>query len=153
MSSDRARASAVVASHCPHRALQCASAGEPADYSRIIYPRIDAFGGVFWPCPDEEHSGTPRLFAESFSTPSGRARLHPIAHAPCPLFATQAACPHCNGPLADGIVRAAHLVCALHGMRFDLSSGRPIGNASAVLKTYPEEASTRGDIQLYLEDR
>ena len=31
---------------------------------------------MFWPCPAEDHPGTPRLFAESFPTPSGRARFH-----------------------------------------------------------------------------
>ena len=55
-----------------------ASAGGIADYSGISYQRIDAEQGVFWPCPQTPegqpvHSGTPRLFADSFPTPSGRA--------------------------------------------------------------------------------
>ena len=60
--------------------LRRASAGGPADYSGITYERIDAEDGVFWPCPAVDHPGTPRLFAESFPTPSGRARFHPVFH-------------------------------------------------------------------------
>ena len=43
-----------------------ATAGGAADYSGITYERIDAEDGVFWPCPSEDHPGTPRLFAERF---------------------------------------------------------------------------------------
>ena len=57
-----------------------ASAGGPADYSGISYTKIDANDGVFWPCPDDEHPGTPRLFAGSFPTASGRARMFPVRH-------------------------------------------------------------------------
>ena len=57
-----------------------ASAGGPADYSGISYTKIDANDGVFWPCPDNEHPGTPRLFAGSFPTASGRARMFPVRH-------------------------------------------------------------------------
>ena len=56
--------------------LRRASQGAPADYSGITYERIDAEDGVFWPCPGEDHPGTPRLFADRFPTPSGRARFH-----------------------------------------------------------------------------
>jgi assimilatory nitrate reductase catalytic subunit len=62
--------------------LRRASAGGPADYAGITYERIDAEQGVFWPCPHEGHPGTPRLFAERFPTPSGRARFHPVRHRP-----------------------------------------------------------------------
>jgi len=55
--------------------LRRASAGGIADYAGITYDRIDAEQGVFWPCPDVTHPGTPRLFAESFPTPDGRARF------------------------------------------------------------------------------
>jgi assimilatory nitrate reductase catalytic subunit len=62
--------------------LRRASAGGPADYAGISYEKIDAARGVFWPCPTEEHPGTPRLFAERFATPSGRARFHAVKHGP-----------------------------------------------------------------------
>ena len=54
--------------------------GGPADYSGITYERIDAKDGVFWPCPSEDHPGTPRLFADAFPTPTGRARFHAVEH-------------------------------------------------------------------------
>lgn len=60
--------------------LRRASAGGPADYAGISWAKIRATRGVFWPCPDEAHAGTPRLFEERFPTPSGRARFHAIVH-------------------------------------------------------------------------
>jgi assimilatory nitrate reductase catalytic subunit len=62
-----------------------ASAGGVADYSGITYARIEAEHGVFWPCPVTEdgqpvHPGTPRLFAERFATPDGRAHFHAVDH-------------------------------------------------------------------------
>jgi assimilatory nitrate reductase catalytic subunit len=53
--------------------LRLASAGGLADYAGISYQRIDAEDGVFWPCPSEDHPGTPRLFADGFPTSDGRA--------------------------------------------------------------------------------
>jgi assimilatory nitrate reductase catalytic subunit len=60
--------------------LRRASAGGAADYAGISYDRIDAEDGVFWPCPDEAHPGTPRLFTERFATPDGRARFLRVEH-------------------------------------------------------------------------
>ncbi len=57
-----------------------ATAGGIADYAGITYERIDREGGVFWPCPSEDHPGTPRLFTERFHHPDGRARFHPVEH-------------------------------------------------------------------------
>jgi assimilatory nitrate reductase catalytic subunit len=62
--------------------LRRASAGGPADYSGITYERIEADDGVFWPCPAVDRPGTPRLFADRFETPSGRARFHAVSHQP-----------------------------------------------------------------------
>ncbi|WP_067472055.1 molybdopterin oxidoreductase family protein [Actinomadura hibisca] len=60
--------------------LRAASAGGLADYSGITYERIEAEGGVFWPCPGEGHPGTPRPFLDRFATPDGRARFVPVEH-------------------------------------------------------------------------
>ncbi len=62
--------------------LRRASAGGAADYAGISYARIDAEQGVFWPCPSEDHPGTPRLFGDGFAHPDGRARFHPVQHRP-----------------------------------------------------------------------
>lgn len=60
--------------------LRRASAGGPADYAGISYARIEAEQGVFWPCPDETHPGTERLFLDRFATDDGRARFVPVVH-------------------------------------------------------------------------
>lgn len=52
--------------------LRRASAGGIADYSGITYEKIEEQLGVFWPCPTEEHSGTPRLFEEGSWNPIAR---------------------------------------------------------------------------------
>lgn len=62
--------------------LRRASAGGPADYAGITYERIAAEDGVFWPCPDTAHAGTPRLFLDRFATDDGRARFVPVTHRP-----------------------------------------------------------------------
>ena len=60
--------------------LRRASAGGPADYNGITYERIAAEDGVFWPCPAEDHPGTPRMFLDGFSTPDGLARFVAVEH-------------------------------------------------------------------------
>jgi assimilatory nitrate reductase catalytic subunit len=56
--------------------LREASRGGLADYAGITYERIDREMGVFWPCPSEDHPGTPRLFEGGrFLHPDGRARF------------------------------------------------------------------------------
>ena len=59
-----------------------ASAGGLADYSGITYEKIEANDGVFWPCPDEGHPGTPRIFTRNFPTSSGRATFNAARHQP-----------------------------------------------------------------------
>ena len=76
--------------------LRRASQGGAADYSGITWQKIEAGQGVYWPCPSEAHPGSPRLFTDSFPTPSGRARFHAVRHsapdeetdAEYPLFLT-----------------------------------------------------------------
>jgi assimilatory nitrate reductase catalytic subunit len=62
--------------------LRRASAGGVADYSGITWDRIRNSDGLFWPCPSEDHPGTPRLFLERFPTEDGRARFHAVAFQP-----------------------------------------------------------------------
>jgi assimilatory nitrate reductase catalytic subunit len=62
--------------------LRRASAGGKADYAGITYERIRANDGVFWPCPAEDGPDTPRLFAERFPTPDGRARFYAVQYRP-----------------------------------------------------------------------
>jgi len=60
--------------------LRRASAGGSADYAGMTYERVGRPEGVFWPCPDEEHPGTPRMFLDAFATADGRARFHAVSH-------------------------------------------------------------------------
>jgi assimilatory nitrate reductase catalytic subunit len=60
--------------------LRRASSGGKADYAGITYERITDEQGVFWPCPNDGHPGTPRLFLDRFATDDGRARFHPVAN-------------------------------------------------------------------------
>ena len=39
------------------------------------------------------------------------------------IFATQSACPHKQGPLAEGIVGGGKVICPLHAHKFDLATG------------------------------
>lgn len=73
--------------------LRVASRGSVADYSGITYEKIEAQNGVFWPCPTDDHTGTPRLFepgswnpvakgAGPFYFPDGKARFNVSDYAP-----------------------------------------------------------------------
>jgi assimilatory nitrate reductase catalytic subunit len=39
--------------------LRAASKGGIADYSGITYEKVEKQMGVFWPCPSDDHPGTP----------------------------------------------------------------------------------------------
>ncbi|OLT48192.1 nitrite reductase [Saccharomonospora sp. CUA-673] len=60
--------------------LRLASAGGPADYAGVSYDRLRAGEALFWPVPDTEHPGTPRMFLDAFAHPDGRARFVPARH-------------------------------------------------------------------------
>jgi assimilatory nitrate reductase catalytic subunit len=54
------------------------SAGGKADYAGMSYARLRRGEALHWPCPAPDHPGTPRLFADRFATPDGRARFHAV---------------------------------------------------------------------------
>ncbi|MGC4118822.1 MAG: Rieske (2Fe-2S) protein [Myxococcales bacterium] len=64
------------------------------------------------------------------------------------LWATDARCPHRGGPLADGLVGDAVLICPLHGRTFDLRTGAAGGEGCPPLRTYPVALDERGDLVL-----
>ncbi|MCY4578520.1 MAG: Rieske 2Fe-2S domain-containing protein [Chloroflexi bacterium] len=68
------------------------------------------------------------------------------------VFATQAACPHREGPLCDGIIGGRQVVCPLHAYKFDLATGKPVGNDCEALRTYVVSVSESGDILLSSHD-
>ena len=67
------------------------------------------------------------------------------------LFATQAACPHKGGPLADGILGQRTLVCPLHACGFDVCSGQPAGHTFGSLKVYAVSLNSNGQLIVTLE--
>jgi len=62
--------------------LRLCTRGSKSDYWGITYEKIDAQNGVFWPCPSEEHPGTPRLYEQRFGFSDGKARFNPIMYIP-----------------------------------------------------------------------
>jgi len=56
------------------------------------------------------------------------------------LLATSNRCPHKGGPLCDGIVTGASVVCPLHAWKVNLANGsleRPAGESGRCVETYP----------------
>ncbi|HEY3129631.1 MAG TPA: molybdopterin oxidoreductase family protein [Acidobacteriota bacterium] len=63
--------------------LRVASRGGTADYFGITYEKIENTYGVFWPCPSENHPGTPRLFEDKRSYfPDGKFRFNAVRYRP-----------------------------------------------------------------------
>ncbi len=73
--------------------LRVASKGGVADYSGITWEKIEQQDGIFWPCPEDDHPGTPRLFepgswnvvakgAGPYYFPDGRARFNVAPYSP-----------------------------------------------------------------------
>ncbi|MHC3437455.1 formate dehydrogenase subunit alpha [Natrialbaceae archaeon A-gly3] len=46
-------------------------------YGGISHQRLEREGGKQWPCPDEDHPGTPYLYEDGFNFPDGKARFVP----------------------------------------------------------------------------
>ena len=54
-------------------------------------------------------------------------------------------CPHAGGDLSDGYLdKRNHIVCPVHGYRFNLDSGRDNNGEGYFLKTYPIKISEDG---------
>jgi assimilatory nitrate reductase catalytic subunit len=73
--------------------LRLASKGGIVDYYGVTYEKIESQFGVFWPCPTEDHPGTPRLFEPDswnpvaqgkgpFYFPDGKARFKVTPYVP-----------------------------------------------------------------------
>jgi predicted molibdopterin-dependent oxidoreductase YjgC len=48
------------------------------EFSGISHERLQDSPGIFWPCYDESHPGTPRLFEDGFGFRDRRARFLPV---------------------------------------------------------------------------
>ena len=67
------------------------------------------------------------------------------------VFATQAECPHKQGPLADGLVGGTLLICPLHEWRFDLRTGQCLNHACRIA-VYPTQRNTAGEVEVLLPE-
>ncbi len=65
------------------------------------------------------------------------------------VYATQALCPHRQGPLADGLLGGSILACPLHAWKFDLATGRSLTGDCGVT-VYPVRVTPDGRIALNL---
>ncbi|WP_395093956.1 Rieske (2Fe-2S) protein [Armatimonas sp.] len=52
------------------------------------------------------------------------------------VYATQAECPHRQGPLADGLTGNGIVVCPFHAWKFALATGLPVFGECSI-QTYP----------------
>lgn len=65
------------------------------------------------------------------------------------VYATQSACPHRQGPLADGLLGGTTIVCPFHAWKFDLKTGTPLLGTCGIT-TYPVRLTETGDLVLTL---
>jgi nitrite reductase (NADH) small subunit len=73
------------------------------------------------------------------------------------VFATQAACPHKGGPLADGLTDENTVVCPLHDRAYDFRTGAALGAGlgaglgnDCAVATYPVRIGENGTLLLTL---
>ena len=52
------------------------------------------------------------------------------------LRALAAVCPHRGGPLADGLIDERVVVCPLHGLTYDLSTGAELASGGDGVRAY-----------------
>src|SRR5438067_3038617 len=70
-----------------------------------------------------------------------------VANAGAEFFGFQAACPHQDVPLCEGVFDGSTLTCHMHLWQWDVRTGAPLGLAEAPLQKYP--LAVEGD-SLYL---
>ena len=49
-------------------------------FNGVTYSRLKEMGGIFWPCYNEKHPGTPGLYDDGFAFSDRRARFIPTRH-------------------------------------------------------------------------
>ena len=66
------------------------------------------------------------------------------------VYATQAECPHRQGPLADGLIGGATVICPFHAWKFDLATGEALMGQCGI-QTYSVRLSEAGELWLTYE--
>ena len=68
------------------------------------------------------------------------------------FYAVDNMCTHQRAELTGGRIRNFFLACPLHGVRFDLRTGKPMGELTRVpLKTYDVSLADNGNLQIELD--
>ena len=107
--------------------------------------------------PAETSAATEYALGSLSQLPAGEGREFPIGETLIAVFharngkvyATQALCPHRNGPLADGLLGGSTLICPFHAWKFDLTTGNPLLGDCAIT-VYPVRLSNDGQIWVTL---
>jgi formate dehydrogenase alpha subunit len=103
------------------------------DFAGISYDRLDAEGGVHWPCPAADHPGTPYLFAESF--PRGRGRFWPVE------YGTSSELPDAEYPF---ILSTGRVLYQWHGGTMTRISALDAAWPEATAEVNPDDAARLG---------
>ncbi|WP_299957580.1 Rieske (2Fe-2S) protein [uncultured Modestobacter sp.] len=101
--------------------------------------------GTTAPGTVEAPSGTAHVVGRVDDVPLGEGRAFVAGNTQVAVFrlrdgslhATQAACPHAGGPLADGQTDPRVLVCPLHLYAYRWSDGAPTSGGNAPVRIYP----------------
>ena len=65
------------------------------------------------------------------------------------VYATQADCPHLQGPLADGMLGGTTIMCPLHDRMYDIRTGKVlVGECD--LATYPIHRTEDGSLLIQI---
>ena len=75
-----------------------------------------------------------------------------IANAGKEFFACQAACPHTDVPLVEGVHDGNVLTCLEHMWQFDLRTGAAMGDAEAPMDTYKLKEEN-GELYVWVEPK
>ena len=101
----------------------------------ISHARLDAEGGLQWPCPTADHPGTQRLFTDTF--PRGRGLFVAVAQGPA-----AAEMPSRRFPL---ILNTGRVLYHWHGGTMTRRVGGLLARSPVVrVAVHPDDASERG---------
>lgn len=65
--------------------------------------------------------------------------------------ALSAVCPHRGGPLADGLIDDQVVMCPLHGLNYDLETGREVTGTGLGVCTHAATVDATGAIRVALD--
>ena len=103
------------------------------DFWGITYERLEREGGVHWPCPTEDHPGTPYLFEEDF--PRGRGKFWALE------YGTESELPDDDYPF---ILSTGRVLYHWHGGTMTRRSALDDIWPEATVEMHPDDAARLG---------